>query len=72
MPHDIAMGEVLFTERALSTFLGGLHPKIDPAPDQYEGNRAGNGTLDILIHNNLPYGNISSTGPKNNLISSGT
>ena len=51
VPHHVAVGEVLFAERALSTFLGGLHPKIDPAPDQYEGNRAGNGTLDIFIHN---------------------
>ena len=51
VPHHIGVGEVLFAERALSTFLGGLHPKKDSAPDQYEGNRTGNGTLDIFIHN---------------------
>ena len=56
MPHHVAVGEVLFAERALSTFLGGLHPKIDSAPDQYEGNRAGNGTLYILIHNSFLQG----------------
>jgi hypothetical protein len=56
VPHHIAMREVLFAERALSTFLGGQHPPIDSAPDQYEGNRAGNGTLNILIHNSFLQG----------------
>ena len=53
MPHDIAVRKVLFAERALRTFLGSLKSEVDSPPDQYEGNRASDGTLDILIHNSF-------------------
>ena len=33
VPHDIAVREVLFAERALRTFLGGFDPPIDSTPD---------------------------------------
>ena len=56
VPHHIAVRKVLFAERALSPFLGGLHPQKNSARDQYEGNRAGNGTLNILIHNSFLQG----------------
>ena len=56
VPHHVAVGEILFAERALSTFLGSLNSEVNPPPDQYEGNRASDGTLDILIHNSFLQG----------------
>jgi hypothetical protein len=51
--HDLAVRKVFFAERALRTFLRSLNSEVDPPPDQYEGNRSGDGTLDILIHNSF-------------------
>ena len=51
--HDLAVRKVFFAERALLTFFGGLRHKINPASYQHEGYRAGDGTLDILIHNSF-------------------
>jgi hypothetical protein len=54
--HDLAVRKVLFAERALRTFLRSLNSEVNPPTDQYEGNRSGDGTLDILIHNSFLQG----------------
>ena len=54
--HDLAVRKVFFAERALRTFLRSLNSEVNPPTDQYEGNRSGDGTLDILIHNSFLQG----------------
>ena len=54
--HHLALRKVFFAERALRTFLRRLNSEVNPPTDQYEGNRSGDGTLDILIHNSFLQG----------------
>ena len=53
MAHELPVFEIFSTVHAFVAFLGSLKSEVDSPPDHYEGNRAGDGTLDILIHNSF-------------------
>ena len=67
MAHELPVFEIFSAVHAFVAFLGSLKSEVEDPPDQYEGNRSGNGTLDILIHNKSFQENVSSTGLKNKL-----
>ena len=56
MAHELPVFEILSTVHAFVAFLVSLKSEVHSPPDQYEGNRSGEGTLDILIHNSFLQG----------------